>query len=443
MRTTRRFAWGVVLGGLILAPRARAAEDPAFPAPIALMKTDDATVLALNVGLMVKRSEDPAWSLSCAPDPAGDVLGYRSDPAEPNTILAVLHTGVAVTRDLGCTWKLYKVPQGQLLDAGFEGDRPSRIWQLVAIPGALMIELRDFSGNSAPETFLLPPDLDVEGIAVGGAGDHRRLYVAAYESQSGSSLLLEIDRETRRSTRHVIAEETFERPRIVFAAQESNALTVRLMGSLEDRLAFTADARAFSFSPRLGGFARAVWRNGSEGHLVAVRAAESHVLLRLDARGEVTDATPMTFATRGIYGESQHLSALAYALDDSPPLYESTDLGRTWSPVVRLSQARLRSQCAAVNRDCATGCMQLATAGLVSVVACGVEPVDGGSVKSEAPSGCALTMTTPRSDAAFAIAMAAFQLAVAVRWRYRRPRGHDPAGAALRRDGSTHSARGG
>jgi hypothetical protein len=142
----------------------------------------------------------------------------------------------------------------------------------------------------------------------------------------------------------------------------------------------------------------------------------------------------MTFATRGIYGEAQRLSALAYALDDSPPLHESTDLGRTWSPVVRLSEAKLRRECGA-DPDCAAGCLQLAIAGLVAPVACGVEPDDGSAVKSApptAPSGCALTMTPPRNEPAVEIAMAGFLLAVAMRWRSR----------VLRRIASTSTFRG-
>jgi hypothetical protein len=412
-----------VLGALLLyAPYARG--DPAFPAPLAILDAGGATVAALNVGLLVKRPHEATWMLSCGADASGDVLGYRPDPLSAGRILAILHEGVAITDDLGCTWTHHARTQGQLIDAGFDSERIGRIWLLAASVRAPLLLTYDLDQNSVIRSQLLPPGIEIENAATAGTGDAQRWYAAAYHAASGSSYLLYSGSDDGEWSTRPIAEQSFERPRLVENSQPHYPIIVRLMGGASDRIALANDDGSFRISPPLGGYARTVWQNGALGYLVAVRRPDDHLLMRLDAGGQVVESTATSIAIRSLYGAPEKLLALAYTLDGSAPLLQSDDVGRTWSPAVRFAEVGLRRDCRTHPNECAAGCLRLVGAGLLRSKACDLMEMandDGGRPPAadvrQHPS-CAGAISVRNSSGSVLLALAVAKLGAARRARF-------------------------
>ena len=386
-----RSASALVPAVALLGMAAPVSADPRFPAPVALVAAGAAPIVGLNVGLVTREPSGAGWGLSCPADQSADVIGYRQDPAQPNRILALLHLGLAITEDLGCTWRRFPLPPGVVIDAGFDRDRPGEIWSLRQVQGRVGVEFWGLSDLAVREVWRLPWAVDIENAELVGRGPERRLLVAAFDDAAPGPVLLESSPTGEPWQQHRIAEGTRERPRIVRAAAGSNELVVRLMGAVGDRLAMSADGRGFRVSELLDGYARAVWRSPEGQFLVALRDSAGNTLLDLDAGAGLLKSRRTAFAFRAMEGTPERILGLAYALGQSAPLLESHDLGITWSAAMDLRDVRIRAECVAANPRCVDGCYSLAGAGLVDARACelgSAPPTGAGFEGPDAAGGC-------------------------------------------------------
>jgi hypothetical protein len=355
------------------------------------MPGGDAPVVGLNVGLLVHEPDAATWELTCPAQAAGDVLGYRADPSSPPRVLAILHGAVAVSEDLGCSWTQWPLGDVQVLDAGFDGE--GRIWVLVAQMegGEVRLERWERDGPGDRPSSLLPVGYEIGNAMLAGQGADQRFYVTGYDAAAGSAYLFEAGASGGRWHMRGLTDGSFELPRLVYAAADSHALVVRLMAGDSERLALTDDGESFRVSPPLDGFVRGLFHQGPLGLLVALSGAGGDRWLQLDRDGVPSESHPMPFALRQIAGSPERLFALSYALEGAAALlFESTDLGATWSPAVRLADVRGSRTCPAVE-GCDVGCLQLVAEGFVAYAACAPEAEvsasagAGGSARPPAP----------------------------------------------------------
>lgn len=361
-------SWWVAHCAFVFAlPIAARAHAP-IPATLAVMPSEDGMIVGLNVGLLVESPEASTWSLTCGPDASGDVLGYRADPSRKGRVLALRHAAVAVTDDLGCSWTQWPLGDGELLDAGFAGER---IWALVGRWEGAVLEIWDSAAPEVRRSSRLPPGLEIINalpLAEGREGA-TRFFVSAYDSGAGSAYLLETDGNATTWRTHAVTQGTFELPKLMHATSGSNELVLRLMGSDDERVAWSRDGQSFGFSPAVGGFVRALVDDDRAGLLLGLSSEDRALLLELGRDGMPLASRAVPFAIRELAGTREQLFALNAMLDRSPLLYESADLGATWQPILSLSEVT-RHDCGPAAAGCEVSCAQLALLGLLHYERC-------------------------------------------------------------------------
>lgn len=385
-------AWWIAHCAFVFALPITARAHSPVPATLAVMPSEDGMIVGLNVGLLIESREASSWSLTCGPDATGDVLGYRADPSGKGRVLALLHAAVAVTDDLGCSWTQWPLGDGELLDAGFAGER---IWALVATWDGAVLEIWDSAAPELRRSSRLPSGFEIINAQLlpEGREGGTRFFVSAYDSQAGSAYLLETDGDATTWSTHAVTEGTFELPKLIHAASRSNELVLRLMGSDDERVAWSRDGQSFGFSPALGGFVRALLGDERAGSLVGLSSDDRALLLELDRDGMPLASRAVPFAIRELAGSREQLFALNAMLDHSPLLYESVDLGSTWQPVFSLAQVT-RQDCGPAAPPCEVSCAQLALLGLLHYERCTastqemLRPAVEAERKAPAQAGC-------------------------------------------------------
>src|SRR5690349_4986009 len=92
----------------MLAP-SLAAADGAFPDSMSLFAYQDAPerlVLGTNFGLLVSEDGGEHFDWICETAIGSFVAMYQSGPTPEHAIFAITPEGVAVSRDIGCTWTI-------------------------------------------------------------------------------------------------------------------------------------------------------------------------------------------------------------------------------------------------------------------------------------------------------------------------------------------------
>jgi len=382
---------------------ARALANGAFPDSLSILLPADRPnqiVLATNFGLIVSVDGGQTWTWSCEQTATMGGRLYQAGPPPLDRLFGISTAGLVFSDDGACSWRVGSAPgagaAAGVSDAFPDPTNPNRVLAIFAPAAAgapyTVYESADGGATFGTLRFTGAPGDVLTGVEI-ARSDPRIAYLTVASGDSFSPKLMRTSNGGGdwQATDLAPALGAHNVRLIAIDPGDPNKVFLRVTPTTGDSLAVTDDAGARFVTPvsAPGGILTSFVRLPSGTLLLAGVVGTDNVIFR-SADGGMTFSQAPAPALRALATRGGRLFGSADNFDDNPALAfalgESTDEGRSWTPVMTYDQVQAIS--ARLKAACQTDCAAQADRGLWDGTMCDADPmpkpVDGGAADAPA-----------------------------------------------------------